>query len=294
MATTIIDRRPPPSAASQAARPAASGRVAFTPPTVTVNGVEISQAEIAREMQNHPAEEPAVAWAQAARALVVRALLLDEAQRLGITASPATDEDGRRETREDALVRALLESELSVPEADAETCLRYYERNRRRFTSPCLFEAAHILFAADRRDETAFAEAVTSARATIDALGERPGDFARMARELSACPSAANGGALGQVTEDQVTPEFVEALRGLEPGTISPAPVETRYGVHVIRLDRRSEGHLLPFETVRDTIAAYLGQASWHRAAAQYVALLAGRAEITGIDIGGADTPLVQ
>jgi len=70
--------------------------------------------------------------------------------------------------------------------------------------------------------------------------------------------------------------------------------VETPYGVHVIRLDRRVNGQTLPFEAVRKRIASHLKSSVWRRAAAQYISLLAGRATITGFDFGGAETPLVQ
>ena len=48
------------------------------PKTITVNGKVIPREVIAREVQNHPAEKPILAWQAAARALVVRELLLQE------------------------------------------------------------------------------------------------------------------------------------------------------------------------------------------------------------------------
>lgn len=56
----------------------------------------------------------------------------------------------------------------------------------------------------------------------------------------------------------------------------------------------RFGGPSVPFEAVADKVAAWLSAASWSRAAAQYVAVLAGRAEIGGIDIGAAQGPLVR
>ena len=48
-------------------------------PSVAVNGVAIAAEAIAAEMQNHPAPDADAAWQAAARALVTRQLLLDEA-----------------------------------------------------------------------------------------------------------------------------------------------------------------------------------------------------------------------
>ena len=95
----------------------------------------------------------------AARALVVRELLLQEARRLGVAAEPLADDDGRRETDEEALIRALVEREVRVPDPDEARCRRYYEQNLRRFRSPDIYEAAHILFAAAPGDGDARAAA---------------------------------------------------------------------------------------------------------------------------------------
>ena len=44
----------------------------------------------------------------------------------------------------------LLDHEVTTPVADEAACRRYYDNNiQRRFRSPDLFEAAHILISAD-------------------------------------------------------------------------------------------------------------------------------------------------
>ncbi len=48
------------------------------------------------------------------------------------------------------------------------------------------------------------------------------------------------------------------------------------------------------FDAVRHEVEAWLGAASWSRAVAQYVAVLAAQADIRGIDIGAAEGPLVR
>jgi peptidyl-prolyl cis-trans isomerase C len=129
------------------------------PKTISVNGAVIPREVIAREVQNHPAEKPILAWQAAARALVVRELLLQEAKRLGIEAEPLRDPEGRSETSEEAAMRELIEREVVTPEPDEAACLRFYEQNRQRFRSGDLYEAAHILIAAPRSDTAAGAPA---------------------------------------------------------------------------------------------------------------------------------------
>jgi len=261
---------------------------------VKVNGVAIPRDLIAREAQHHPARTPLDAWKAAARALAVRELLLQEARRLAIAGEAMTDGEGRRETEEEAAVRALVEREVQTPKADAATCRRFYEQNCQRFRSPDIYEAAHILFAASKADAAAYATAKTSAEATLALLRGHPEQFSALAAAHSACSSASSGGNLGQITAGQTTPEFEQALFALDSGTIAPEPIATRYGFHIVRLDRKHAGRELPFELVADRIAEYLEESVKRRAVAQYIARLASSAQIDGIDLASAEAMRVN
>jgi peptidyl-prolyl cis-trans isomerase C len=263
---------------------------------VFVNGVEISDHAINSELQYHPAGSVEEAREAATRALVVRELLLQAADQLGITRPdpPKRGQADERETDDEALIRTLLAREVTTPEPDEATCRRFYDSNLHRFRSADLFEAAHILFPADPEDAEACANAKGRAAAALAQVGEQPQRFAELAQQLSACPSAAQGGNLGQITRGQTVPEFETFLFNLEEGQICPVPVKTRFGDHVLRLDRRVEGRQLPFDVVRDRIADYLREHVWRRAVSQYLQLLVGQAEIRGIELNGATTPLVQ
>jgi len=252
---------------------------------VKVNGVVISRALISREVQNHPASSPVAAWKAATLALVVREALSQEAKRLGVDAEPIADGAGRRETEDEAKMRALVEREVVTPEPTEEECRRYYASHLARFRSSDIFEAAHILISASQENESAFRTAKEQASAIIRKLNDDPGSFEGLARLHSACPSREVGGNLGQITTGQTTPKFEAALTGMKAGEISPEPVETHYGCHVIRLDRKIEGQVLPFEIVKDRIAAYLTESVHRRAQAQYVARLLGTSRIEGIEI---------
>lgn len=264
------------------------------PLPVSINGVAIPSADIARETQHHASPDPDEAWALAARALAIRELLRQEADRLSIEAQPIEDEEGRRETPQEARDRALVEREVVVPQADEDACRRYFEQNRRRFRTPDLYEVAHILLPAAPGDAAARQAACDAAEVLIAELRARPADFAAAAARHSACPSSAQGGNLGQIGPGQTVAEFDTALRAMQPGAIHPQPVETRYGLHVVRLERRIDGCQLPFEAVRQRIADYLDEAVHRRALRQYVSVLAGRAVVTGVDLGAPSGPLVQ
>lgn len=262
--------------------------------SVSVDGVVISHEEIAREAQHHPAANPASAYAEAARALVIRQLLLAQARALGFPPTPIADDQGRRETDDEALIREVVEREVKVPSPDEAACRRYYDQNQRKFRSSDVYEAAHILFAAKPHDRAARARAKADAEAAIAVLKDRPACFGELASSQSACVSGRDGGRLGQISQGQTTPEIDRALAMLDTGAVSAAPVETRFGFHVLRLDQRVEGRQLPFEMVSERISAYLAEAVQRRAIAQYIAILAGQSNVTGVDFVGAASPLVQ
>lgn len=254
------------------------------PRSITVNGVSIGRDEIARETQNHAAETPVSAFQQAARALVIRELLRQEADRLGVIAVPLSDDEGRRETAEEARIRALVEQSVDVPQADEATCQRYFEQNRAKFRSSPLYAARHILIAAPADDLVARAEARHQGEILLAAVDTAPERFSDLAREYSACPSGKTGGELGQISHGQTVPEFERALARLNPGG-QPGLVETRFGFHIIALDQRMDGQELPFEIVKERIATYLEDSARHSAMRHYVETLIANARIEGIEL---------
>lgn len=262
-----------------AVRPAISAR----PRKVAVNGVVIARETIARETQNHPAATPLEAWRAAARALVIRELLLQEARRIGLKPRARKDGAGRRETAEEALIRQVVETEVATPRADEAACRRYYDNNRARFRSAALHEVSHILLAAG--DAAARKQAGVLAATLIATLTTEPARFGELACAHSACPSAGNGGNLGQIGPGQTVAEFEKALLAAPVGVVAPEPVESRFGLHVVLVARRIEGRDLPFDMVQARIAAWLEE-NVHRAALhQYITILASRATIEGIDL---------
>lgn len=257
-------------------------------PEVRVNGVEIEAEAIARELQHHPASDPVEAWTEAARALAVRQLLAEEADRLGVAAEPEAD-GGVLETREEALIRALLDQVLAPVSPDPTECLRYYEGQRERFRTPDLFEASHILIEPETDDAAGWAAAEARVRDLAARIGDSRPAFVQAARGHSSCPSAQQDGSLGQVRRGDLVPAVQAALEATAPGTNRREPVRSRFGWHLLRLERRIEGQTLPFELVHDRIRDMLEARAWAVAAGRYVADLASRAQVEGVDLTTPD-----
>lgn len=258
-------------------------------PAVLVGGVEIEPERIAQETQNHPGPDPAEAWREAARALVVRELLLGEAIRCGVEPAPEEVSDGRFETDEESRIRLVLEEALVPANPTDEECRRLFEGMRARFVTPTLFEALHILIEPRGDDDAAWAAAQAEACDIIDMVGDDAQRFSDVARERSGCPTAQQGGSLGQIRRGELAPPVQAGLEALEEGQTGKLPVRSRFGWHAIHLARRIEGRVLPYEMVQPKIRDMLEARAWSVAAAQFVADLASKVRVEGIELTPPD-----
>lgn len=246
---------------------------------ISVNGVDIDDARIEQELAHH--QGAANPLKQSVHELVLRTVLLQEAARLGIQRG---DEDDR--------IEALLAQEVRVPPADEAACAVYYRNHPQRYTHGEMVEARHILF---QVTPTVPLELLReTAENVLAALQAAPERFEELARTYSNCASSQVGGSLGQLSRGQCVPEFEKIVFRLGEGELAERPIETRFGLHIVQVLRRIEGRLLPFEAVRGEIADYLATAAWQRGVHQYLQILVGRADIAGVTLDGADTPLVQ
>ena len=260
--------------------------------SIRVNASVIDEAGIAAEaarLAGTPDPEAA-----ARRTLAVRELLLQRAGELGLFEDGAPREQVTFASREaeDEVIACLLDREVATPAATAEECRRHFDAHPERFTSGDLVEARHILFAVTPGTPVSALRA--KAEETLANLRAHPERFAQQAAELSNCPSGAQGGNLGQFGPGQMVKEFDAAVFGSDAVGVLPALLTTRYGFHIVAVDHRIAGRPLPFEQVERSIAAALEARVTAQALRQYVQLLAGRADIDGVDLGAAESPLLQ
>jgi peptidyl-prolyl cis-trans isomerase C len=123
----------------------------------------------------------------------------------------------------------------------------YYELNPDRFRLPERRTARQILITINPEfaDNTR-ARAAERSAGIADLLQRRPGRFAELARRYSECPSALDGGKLGDISRGQLFPELDAALFGLQAGAISPA-VETEIGFHLLWCERIHPARQVPY-----------------------------------------------
>jgi peptidyl-prolyl cis-trans isomerase C len=246
---------------------------------VEVAGAEIHGETVYREAQYHPAASWEIACHEATRALVIRELLLAQAEFHGLCTTRQLDERDAQ-----SVISGLLETEISLSQVCENECRAFYEAHPERFAAPQLMEASHILFAAPPQDPERGSTRLRAQR-VLDELLQRPERFERLAKKHSACPSASSGGHLGQLGLGDTLPVFEAALAELEPGQIAPRLVETRHGFHVVLLNQRSEGRTLPFDAVHQRIRSYLSERAWRRAFRSYICDLAEQFGVRGFDL---------
>jgi hypothetical protein len=103
---------------------------------------------------------------------------------------------------------------------------------------PDKVSASHILIAykgaANQGATRTKAEAEKLAKSLLKRIKEKKEDFAKLAKEHSACPSKSKGGDLGSFGKGQMAKAFEETSWKLKVGEISDV-VEAQFGFHIIK-----------------------------------------------------------
>ena len=255
-------------------------------PAATVNGIEL----------HPPGQHPDVSEL---RELAYTELLRQQAVMKGLLPrhdGPAAPELGEAERR---VIEAMVDAEVRSPQPNDDECQRYYEAHTAQFMVGQALHVRHILFAVtpgvNVHALTVHAEKALLELTRKDASPER---FAQLAAELSNCPTSLQGGDLGWIGPDDCAPELANELFHQKHSQwgmgVHPRLIHTRFGFHIIEVLARRAGKQPAYTEVRERIAALLAIQSRARALHQYMSLLAGEAQVEGIDLEGADSPLVQ
>lgn len=255
-------------------------------PLASVNGMALHapgqrlDAQILRER----------AWAELLRQQAVQAGLLP------VQAGPVAPE---LTAQEQQVIESMLDQAVATPEPTESECRRYYEANKSQFVVGQALHVRHILFAVTP-GVNVHALTVHAEKALLELSRKEvsPERFAQLAAELSNCPSSARGGDLGWVSPEDCAPELANELfhqKHAQWGMgLHPRLIHTRFGFHILEVLGRRKGRQAPYEQVRERIEAQLTAQSRARALHQYMSLLVGQAQIEGVALEGADSPLVQ
>lgn len=260
------------------------GTAAQLPPVARINGVALHtplETLAPEELRQRACTELLRQAAQAAGLLDAADVALGD----GATSEAAT-----------AAIEALLERSLPLPDPSEEACRRYYAAHEAAYRSGERVRVRHILFAVTPGvDVVALRKRVEMAMLEVRCFdGSASPTFAAQAAALSNCPSGAAGGELGWLQSTDCAPEFARELFGRAEVGVLPRLVHSRFGLHVVEVMEREAGAQQPFEAVRGAVGLALRQQAFVATMRQYLQLLAGAAELEGVDLEAAETPLVQ
>ena len=180
--------------------------------------------------------------------LIVRRALAKEAE-VGNLAQTPSVAAALAIARDRVLSDARL-AQMDAQNTPSETTIEAYAKqlyatNSEKFERPAQTRARHILLA------NTGSESMQKAKALLDQL--RAGtafEAAAIANSIDQ-GSAARGGDLGFFGSGQMVRPFEEAVAKLvKPGDLSE-PVESQFGLHIIRLEERREKGKLGFDEVR-------------------------------------------
>ncbi|MGA8020312.1 MAG: SurA N-terminal domain-containing protein [Desulfobacterales bacterium] len=139
---------------------------------------------------------------------------------------------------------------VSLTEEELRT---YYDNNKDEFYTPKTVEARHILIKVDPQAGEKSVEEARQKALEVLKLAREGRDFAELAKKYSEGPTAANGGYLGAFRKDAMVKPFADQAFAMKAGDISE-PVQTRFGWHIIKVEKVNEATTTSFEAARDDI----------------------------------------
>lgn len=154
--------------------------------------------------------------------------------------------------------RYLDDIRIDAAVVSDEDLERYYKDNERRLTLPEQIRVRHILITwkpLGKQDDRAFIREQMLPILERARAGE---DFAALAREYSDdYATRPAGGDTGLFHRGEMAPAFEEVAFALKHGEISD-PVETPFGVHIIKLEERRYEELLALDDIRDKLREHV------------------------------------
>ena len=208
-------------------------------------------------------DQEALAWYMWNEAMVDLDFLLLEADRYSDSTVTTDDIQKHFESRKEAYktepaikvryVKFEPKSWVSKAEIADDEIQAYYDDHPNEFQNPKTVEARHILIKVDQEAGT---EAVAEAKKRIeDVLKKaRAGeDFAELAKQYSEDPSKDKGGYLGTFKREAMVKPFADKAFSMASGEISD-PVQTRFGWHLIKVEKVNEATTTGLTEAKDNI----------------------------------------
>ncbi len=162
-----------------------------------------------------------------------------------------------RELKVEAILEKVGTRAARVSDVEVEIYYRYHPDQFRR---PETRSARHILVTINETvDENTRSAARTRIEEVAARLAKEPQRFEEQALKHSECPTALDGGKLGELPRGKLFPELDRALFELKAGEVSGV-LESELGFHVLRCDAINEAGVLGFAQAKPHIRKLMEQ----------------------------------
>lgn len=162
-----------------------------------------------------------------------------------------------RELLFDAVMQRVAARSATVNELDVHL---FYEMHHDRFQVPETRIASHILITINPDySENTPAAALGRMRQVLEKLAGRGNRFSEFAKRYSECPTAMEGGKLGEISRGQLYEVLDRALFAMQEGQISPI-LESEMGYHLLFCERIKPAKRVPLAKVASRIREILQQ----------------------------------
>jgi peptidyl-prolyl cis-trans isomerase C len=176
------------------------------------------------------------------------------------------------------------EFKTKIKEPNEAAIKAFYDENADQFKEPESIHAKHILIKPEDGNDPNKAKAAAKAKAEeVMKKVKDGGNFEELAKEYSACPSAKNGGDLGDAPKGSFVPEFEKAAYALEPNQVSDI-VETEFGYHIIKLVSHKQANVVSLESAKEKIAEHLTNQQKEQVVLAYIKQIKNEADIKFTD----------
>jgi peptidyl-prolyl cis-trans isomerase C len=218
-----------------------------------VNGQPIHASDLKAAAETVPAQArsvpPQQLYPMLLDQLVDAQALLIEAKKTGLDKEPDVQRSMQM-AQDRALESSLLNKVVRPQVTDQAIQARYEEQYGGKSGEPEV-HARHILVADEATAKKIIAEL------------KKGGDFAALSKQYSKDPSASQqGGDLGFFKKGDMVPEFAEVAFTLKDKEVTPTPVKTQFGWHVIQTLEHRTTAPPTLEQVHDELRQQMVQAA--------------------------------
>ena len=226
---------------------------------VTVNGAAITQEDVDSALMNAtqgrfnqvPADKQAEFRQQVLQQLIGTELVYGDAKKTGVLKSKEFKDEYvkvQERVKKQLAIQVWQKQQLEKVNVSDKELKNYYEKNKDEFNEKESVHARHILLKTESEAKSTISELKSLSGAPLK------NRFIALAKSKSTGPSGPKGGDLGFFAQGQMVPAFNDTVFKMKVGTITPKPVKTQFGYHVIYLEDKKASTVRKFNEVKVVI----------------------------------------